>query len=97
MTWNSAPVADGVDGFVYFPGWPVPGLVVFGALPSSTLPSLRKSRPSCALRWLWEDLPYSFISSFDEACTFLDFTLHAHVPFRRSSRSSCPQNECTKS
>jgi hypothetical protein len=32
-------------------------LVVFGGLPSSTLPSLRKSRPSCALRWLSEDLP----------------------------------------
>src|SRR6202020_3629585 len=48
---------------VYFSGWPVPGLVVFGALPSSTLPSLRKSRPSCALRWLSGDLPCSFISS----------------------------------
>src|SRR6202012_400413 len=48
---------------ISFSGWPVPGLVVFGALPSSTLPSLRKSRPSCALRWLSGDLPCSCNSS----------------------------------
>jgi hypothetical protein len=39
---NSALAKDGAESFVYFLGWPAPGLVVFG-LPSSTLPSLRKS------------------------------------------------------
>src|SRR6201746_2201879 len=58
-----APVSGGGGIRVYFSGWPVPGLVVFGALPSSTLPSLRRSRPSCAFRWLSGDLPCSLISS----------------------------------
>ena len=38
--------------------------VVFGALPSSTRPSLRRSRPSCAFCLLSASLPCSFISSF---------------------------------
>jgi hypothetical protein len=45
------PVSPGGFGN-FFSGCPVPGLVVFGALPSSTLPSFRRSRPSCALRSL---------------------------------------------
>ena len=33
------------------------GLLVFGALPSSTRPSLRRSRPSWAFFWLWLSSP----------------------------------------
>ena len=45
---KTAPFGGG--GFtVYFSGWLVPGLVVFAGLPSSTPPSLRKSRPSLRL------------------------------------------------
>jgi hypothetical protein len=45
------PFRDGEDGITV--------RLVVGALPSSTRRSLRKSRPSWALRWLSGDLPCS--------------------------------------
>jgi hypothetical protein len=76
---NFAPASAGAKIFVYFSGWPVPGFVVLGALPSSTLPSLRKSRRSCALRWLSGDLPCSFISSLMNPAPCFDLALNAHI------------------
>src|ERR1700743_1723663 len=79
----------------YFSGWPVPGLVVFGSLPSSIRPSLRRSRPSWALRWLSGDLPCSFISSLTKPAPSLisPLTLILSPPIAsRGAGRDCKQN-----
>jgi hypothetical protein len=70
-------------------------LVVFGALPSSTLRSLRQITTFLRFALAFGRLAVFVHLLIDEACTFLDFALHAHVGLLFDVRHGhpCPEDE----